>query len=103
MKGIWIGRYDSEKDIHTKVLIEKGHTESEPLVFETGGPHEEGWSSETVRYWMDEHGFVFCESDSDGCDCDGRLSRHWEGMWNGRGWITLDRSQRDYAAEAMGY
>lgn len=103
MNGIWIPRYDSKNDLYTKILIEAGHTEQEPLVFEEGGPHEEGWSSSSERYWMDEHGFVFSSSDSDGCDCDGRMSSHWDGMWNGRTWVTLEQGQRDYQAEAAGY
>ena len=103
MKKVWIRRYDDEHECVMKVQVTESHTEHEPLEFSGGGPHEEGWSSYCERYWMDEHGFVFSTSESDGCDCDGRLSRHWEGMWNGRTWIEMASGQRDYNAEAAGY
>jgi hypothetical protein len=39
-------------------------------------PHEEGWSSEFQRWGLDERGWlVFNEWETDGRDCDGRLSR----------------------------
>jgi hypothetical protein len=35
---------------------------------------EEGWHSEEEIYYLKD-GFVYCESETDGRDCDGRLTR----------------------------
>ena len=80
---------------------------------------DEGWASEFERWEYD--GFeVTCESETDGCDCDGRLSRHYEtvalvsDLAAGSAdmddplvvfpvWQRVSSGQRDYSAEAMGY
>jgi hypothetical protein len=113
--------------------------------------HEEGWSSERAQYTHDGD-YVYREIDTDGRDCDGRMSSHyasrchrtrltahwvgtckrcqhtvtftrgdgklprcifcdersapvgsiaWEGFYPA--WERVERSQRDYSAEAAGY
>ena len=76
---------------------------------------DEGWDTVTERYQFDGTA-VRCDLIADGTDCDGRLSAH--GAYaatlaqlrarkvDGIGypdWSLLDRSQRDYTAEAAGY
>lgn len=87
---------------------------------------DEGWSSQWKSYWR-EGDTIYCESMSDGVDCDGRLQQFWKGSWKIggpvvqmiQGWNdlgdpifarefgpffeTIDSSQRDYFAESMGY
>ncbi|MAF72504.1 MAG: hypothetical protein CMH39_00580 [Micrococcales bacterium] len=88
--------------------------------------HEEGWTSMWVRYSVEEDAigkYVLREWESDGVDCDGRLSssgKHFCYLQNLRDrpmhgydhettpvflpkWEELERRQRDYSAEAMGY
>jgi len=79
----------------------------------TSGRTDEGWESrsETFKRCGAK---VVRESATDGRDCDGRLSTHDISClartrghrYEGRSWPTwldIDRSQRDYAAEADGY
>lgn len=91
---------------------------------------DEGWSSES-HTWEYEDNFVIEHIEHDGCDCDGRLTRvsSWlcnvELLTSGQQpfwtdelsaserelwdevvyplWERVSSSQRDYAAEAMGY
>lgn len=85
----------------------------------------EGWSAEGYTWlYADDEPTVYETHDTDGRDCDGRLSTHdefycpiaelqttaerpdqWEGFWADRkpNWERLKAWQRDYAAEAMGY
>lgn len=92
------------------------------LTVHRGGPTDEGWSSETETYRYDGV-FVTCRSETDGRDCDGRLTReavhrcHVLGLRarlnesgyrppGGGGvplWREVSAGQRDYSAEAMGY
>jgi hypothetical protein len=79
---------------------------------------DEGWSSEDETWTYHEDGEIQRSYGTDGYDCDGRLSRWFDG------WTTLDElaagfefepgrhypewhgncaSQRDYQAEAAGY
>ncbi len=80
--------------------------------------HDEGWSSFGQTFWL-EGGQVTCRSESDGRDCDGRLSsgsdtecpvhrlqdEAREGTDGVPDWRPIDRSswQRDEYAEAAGY
>lgn len=97
-----------------------------------GGPDDEGWSSECFQ-WELLDDVVLMEYDTDGRDCDGRMSTHQE-FWcqrenlmdrvarhygldnDGRAIVTHENrvvmlptwqkggcSQRDYTAESMGY
>jgi len=97
--------------------------------FSVGGSttHEEGWSSWHECYFVD-NGHLILQSESDGRDCDGRLSTYAEYAarivskgrvetkphWNAGGeysspdgltiaWNDVQSGQRDYAAEAAGY
>lgn len=103
------------------------------LRWHTSSPTDEGWNSETIEYHYgtDNDGLIiYVIHETDGCDCDGRLSRHYEWLCpiealrdgqpmiigydkNGVGidsptefmpeWIKTTSCQRDYSAEAMGY
>ncbi len=85
--------------------------------------HEEGWTSTDARI-VRRGRALFLDQTSDGRDCDGRLATHYAARcshadragfkpWRYADekpcrirfprWTTLDRSQRDYAAEAAGY
>jgi hypothetical protein len=80
-----------------------------------GERHEEGWSSEGIVWtYTDED--VRRQINTDGTDCDGRLSTHNVQraelhQLNARtvegtafpDWHMVEQSQRDYTAEAMGY
>ncbi len=88
-----------------------------------GGPHDEGYSYSRATYSLekDPEGFlvVVKEWESDGRDCDGRLTRHGiceclrpnldQGYHDEEhnvvypSWDSISRSQRDEYAEAMGY
>jgi hypothetical protein len=88
------------------------------IAWESGGPHEEGWSREGESYEWDGE-ILESESWSDGVDCDGRLSTHRSHVCPGDrlqihpghedldvllpDWVTESSGQRDYAAEAAGY
>ena len=85
---------------------------------------DEGWSSVDEEWYYDGE-YVFQTTYSDGCDCDGRLGsfnkskchvdnlRGREPYTHGDAelyagimlpmWESVDRYQRDYAAEAAGY
>lgn len=85
--------------------------------------HDEGWSSESIQ-WKHAMDRVVRESETDGTDCDGRLTQRTvtecllerltlctahkssEREWTPVGvpeWEQVEASQRDYFAEAMGY
>ena len=107
-------------DDYVKITLRPGQSLSHYM----GGPTEEGWSSEATT-WRHDGNTVTRQCTDDGCDCDGRLTRNydcicplsrlsyrtvrsWEGTWpkavyNFPDWEVMDSSQRDYAAEAMGY
>lgn len=80
---------------------------------------DEGWSAEFCT-WTFENGRVIAECGTDGVDCDGRMShfttvecrvfRLNKGLRDTvcadvtyPAWQSVDESQRDYSAEAMGY
>ncbi len=90
-------------------------------------PDEEGYSDHTEEYWY-EDGHIVCESTTHARDCDGPLDRYctvkasvveldvfqpkaWEIDLRGRlretklvpKWESVEASQRDHYAEAMGY
>lgn len=78
---------------------------------------DEGWESVSQEFTLvkrDTGFWVERRSFSDGVDCDGRLSHYsesecplselhsgYKNIWPA--WRHVDESQRDYAAEAMGY
>jgi hypothetical protein len=82
----------------------------------SGGATDEGYSWEAARYTFDGK-LVTCEWSTDARDCDGRMTRG--GVTVCRvgdlaagicedgiafpAWQQIDESQRDFAAEAMGY
>ena len=96
----------------------------QPLKHHRGGPTEEGWHRQDTTFWL-EDGFVHCATATDGTDCDGRLQTFCEVACHidrlacrtphessvGElppgtllpDWQKVDESQRDFAAEAMGY
>ena len=109
-----------------KISVKYGQT----LTWGHRGPTDEGWSSE-CQEWTFEDKQITRICDSDGRDCDGRLSHHaefhcpllelnavpilnWDG-YDGTfepqpipgmfcpAWQKGKASQRDYTAEAMGY
>lgn len=83
---------------------------------------DEGWHSEAETYRFDG-AFVTCRTETDGRDCDGRLSTHRTERCHvldlrarmnepeyrppgGGGlpeWRTVKAGRRDYSAEAAGY
>lgn len=102
---VLVPHYSSELETMIWIEVRKEHTELNKITRHSGGDTEEGWSSSTDYWWMDETGIVHCQEMSDGRDCDGRLSTHWHGLWNlttGQ-WDRVDSGQRDYTAESMGY
>lgn len=104
----------------------------ESLQWFTWNTHNEGWSSECVE-WSLEDDVVTRTTETDGSDCDGRLSRSYidecgigelasvpamiqcefDEEWDGwkidlsqpkrPDWQKVRSGQRDYAAEAAGY
>lgn len=98
-----------------KITLKPG---CEPVRLFRGGRTDEGWTSETLQYeWMGEN--ILMSYESDGCDCDGRLSRsgtsvchlsqlkarcdeYTDGL-NVPVWVKGESSQRDYTAERAGY
>ena len=92
----------------------------ECIHWNTGGPHEEGWSRE-ARRWTHDGDHVTEEMAEEGCDCDGRYSRH--GTYHARlndlrvnepydvddpkvrypDWERADSSQYDENAELANY
>jgi hypothetical protein len=96
------------------IKIKAGQT----LFYSRGGPTDEGWYRDENFWEFDGETLVnmWC---SDGCDCDGRLTRrgisYCPAMDVRRGhrtpddgityprWVEGKSSQRDYSAEAMGY
>lgn len=100
---------------YTKMTLEPG----EILHFGYARPTEEGWESYEEEISLSEDGERLCLIyQSDGSDCDGRLSRggvlvasadpkdfvecyQFKGMRPD--WEQEDRFQRDYRAEAAGY
>lgn len=96
------------------------------LVHSQGHRTEEGWQRESKWWAYDaEQGVVLCDLETAARDCDGRFDHSWEGSCavdrlrvqvpyrdehytdpeeiRCPDWETIDRRQRDYAAEAMGY
>lgn len=77
---------------------------------------DEGWEGEG-HTWTLDHGVVHLQAVSDGCDCDGRLTRWREGICPVRdlakvgadngidypAWQDADAGQIDATAEAAGY
>lgn len=116
--------WDNESEKYALVILNE---DNEYTVEEyDSNRHEEGWTSMWVRYSVEEDAigkYVLREWESDGVDCDGRLSNSGEDfcyLHNLRNrpmygydhettpiflpeWEALERRQRDYSAEAMGY
>jgi hypothetical protein len=76
---------------------------------------EEGYHDDLVTWWR-EGDTIFCQHDSSGRDCDGRVSSSRLCVSSGDDldaniqeeasyphWTRVNASQRDYAAEAAGY
>lgn len=105
-----------------KLTLKPGQT----LGYTRGGRHDEGWFRESVTWELAEDGSeVIRQSDSDGTDCDGRMSHSSTdsatrdklravdqfatypvacnlGIYR-PAWSEVEASQRDYSAEAMNY
>lgn len=103
-------------DSHAKLTLTPGQS----IHHYRGERTDEGWRSET-HVWTHEGSFIRQDWCSDGVDCDGRMT------WSATGecaldrlgahcgyaappgtppmpdWQNIERSQRDYSAEAMGY
>lgn len=110
--------YHPVADSFVKLTLKPGQT----LHHWQGWPTDEGWSSAAMTWSFD--GEVVCrEVIHDGQDCDGRLTtmrrqqcaladlrvmreddtlRDHKSPWL-PDWSDVSSSQRDYAAEAMGY
>ena len=101
--------YHNDADV--RLTLTNGQT----IALVRGGPTDEGYSHESVRFTL-EGDTVVQEYDSDARDCDGRFSTSGTAecridrldahQYNGQGypkWERVDASQRDYSAEAMGY
>lgn len=107
----------NENGTPSKVTLAPGQS----LSWSQGGPTDEGWSASgwTLEQPLDRPEWVTLSRWSDGRDCDGRLSRHWEGECHitrlhshlneythpsGQpDWSEQGAGQRDYSAEAAGY
>lgn len=90
--------------------------EGQPLHWSTRGPTDEGWASRSETWWVEGY-TLFNRTETDGVDCDGRLStcdvyscsfddldshETPEGVKTPE-WSRVSGRQRDYSAEAMGY
>lgn len=101
---------------YVKLTLRPGQTLRHHQSWDT----DEGWASESNEWhYCDESGKVFNNNCTDGRDCDGRLTRSCSSFFavglercgNAADedgirypmWERLRASQRDYAAEAMGY
>jgi hypothetical protein len=98
----------------TDVLVKL--REGQTLHHSRGGSTDEGWSSESNIFSFDGR-TVTNEWCTDGCDCDGRLSRGGVSFCTVRElragysengvafpkWQNVGDYQRDFSAEAMGY
>lgn len=97
--------------------------DGESASFQAHKTHDEGWRSDSACLTREGH-VVRLDFYSDGRDCDGRSSSHavsvcrkddlravapyrYMGERKDRNryprWTSVDASQRDYSAEAMGY
>jgi hypothetical protein len=120
----WITRWSPTPEGHgdateltfIKVTLKPGKSIEE----HSSGKTEEGWRSESCR-WTNDGERVTREYSSCGSDCDGRLDRHGTDQCpidelhdiepyhckdpaiRMPRWQEEESSQRDYAAEAMGY
>ena len=105
----WV--YDAARESNVRLSLSEGQS----ITVARGGPTDEGYSYDSDAYRL-EGDTVIREYESDGRDCDGRLSR--SGVlacrvdaldaheFDGVGypcWDRLEGSQRDYSAEAQGY
>ncbi len=109
----WNGTY-------TRMLLEHDR----PIMMESGGPDDEGWHRERCMYRYDaDAGVVYCESMSEGRDCDGYTSHRAEHQCAVADlasymppadycdehtrptplWQRVSAEQRDEYAEMMGY
>jgi hypothetical protein len=103
---------------HTEGYVRLHLRPGQTLRWHAGGPDDEGWSYRACAWSLDEDGQTLrLDEYTDGVDCDGRLSREWHYRCpvrhrdahrapGGMGvplWEVDSQSQRDYAAEAMGY
>lgn len=80
--------------------------------------HEEGWSSRSEAYEIGDDGLLYCYRETDGTDCDGRLStgevyacklsalahhyNKYARVWY-PAWERVDSYRRDQYAELMNY
>jgi len=99
-----VSYYSNEAESPLFIPIREGHTESEPMTFNWGGPHEEGYSYTEEAFWADG-GKVYSNSSTKAMDCDGRLDSFREFVWDDveKTWEDMGSSQRDHTAESMGY
>ena len=86
-------------------------TEGSTLSHGAGGATDEGYCYTYTSWWLEE-GVVFERVETDSRDCDGRLTTsetyacpvdrlsERDGKPN---WKLVQRGQRDFSAEAMGY
>ena len=102
---VLVPHYSMELSTMIWIEVREENDRGNSITRESGGDTEEGWSSSSDQWWMDAEGIVHCENNTDGCDCDGRMSTHWEGVWNmnTQQWERVSSGQRDYTAESMGY
>lgn len=91
--------------------------EGKDLRLERSDNNEEGWFYETEHLWL-EDGIVYRESQSGGCDCDGRIDHFSEmqcpveklcaiqsgnGKYNIPAWEEMKRWKHDHEAIRAGY
>ena len=100
---------------YVRITLQPGQS----LSWYQGGPTDEGWSSQAEKWSLSDDGaFITRESVSDGCDCDGRLTRGYDVVasadrstfvecyeFDGMrpDWQDVEGWQRDAYAEAAGY
>ena len=107
-------------------------TEGTKITWDTASRHDEGWSQTALQWWIekDENGkwTLWLERNTDGHDCDGRLTSHdlfsceleetegspmlqikelterdYPHAWMAAKWTAVSARQRDMAAERAGY
>jgi hypothetical protein len=103
---------------HIEGMVRVSLRDGESLHHSRSQETDEGWCSEATR-WTLENGVVIRETVTDGRDCDGRLTRHYEDQCPVEllasqpaydapelmvpTWQDRKSSQRDEYAEAMNY
>jgi len=120
----WIPHRES----YAKIIV----TKNRAIEVTEGGETDEGYCRRWDRYFINDHGVLLCETHISSRDCDGRYESSQLSAWDGQtthpafiaqgpwvegegfdnvfdqsiqllDWDNVSNSQRDLAAEEMGY